>query len=85
MGCPCLRRAAISLTALSALFPTCLVRRYGLCLAALLLAAVYGPARAAELTPLEQRYLRGMASVIAFARQTGLPLDVVVQPQAADG
>jgi hypothetical protein len=31
----------------------------------------------------EQRWLQGAWPVIAFARQTGLPLDVIVQPQPA--
>lgn len=47
--------------------------------------ALAGTALAADLTPLEQRYLRGMAPVTAFARQLGMPLDIVVQPQDADG
>lgn len=54
-------------------------------LAAALLFAMAGSVLANELTPLEQRYLRGMAPVLAFARQQALALDVVVQPQAADG
>lgn len=41
---------------------------------------------AAELTPLEMRWLQGIAPVIAHARQAlALPLDVVVQPQDAAG
>ena len=40
---------------------------------------------AADLTPTEQRWLRGMAPVLAFARQSELPLDISVQPQPAPG
>jgi hypothetical protein len=36
---------------------------------------------AAELTPAEQRWVNAMAPVVAYARQQGLPLDIVVQPQ----
>ena len=39
-------------------------------------------ARGAELTPTEQRWLQGAWPVIAYARETRLPLDIVVQPQA---
>lgn len=38
-------------------------------------------ALAAELTPTEARWLRGAGPVLSFARQSGMPLDVVVQPQ----
>lgn len=48
------------------------------CLAGLLAA---GACRAAALTPLEQRWLDGMAPVIALARATKFPLDIIVQPQ----
>ena len=40
---------------------------------------------AAELTPTELRWLRGMAPVLAFARQSELPLDISVQPQPTPG
>lgn len=40
---------------------------------------------ATGLTAVESRWLQGMAPVLAYARQTQLPLDIVVQPQAADG
>ena len=36
---------------------------------------------AADLTATERRWLQGMAPVIDFARQAGLALDIVVQPQ----
>lgn len=43
-------------------------------------------ARAADLTPLEMRWLQGIAPVVAHARQAlSLPLDIVVQPQDAPG
>lgn len=40
---------------------------------------------AADLTPTEARWLKGVWPVVAFARQANLPLDVVVQPQPAPG
>ena len=40
---------------------------------------------AAELTPTETRWLRGMWPVVVFAKQSGLALDIVVQPQPAPG
>lgn len=44
------------------------------------------PASAAELTPLETRWLRGVWPVVSHARQQlALPLDIVVQPQDAPG
>ncbi|HEY2559310.1 MAG TPA: hypothetical protein VGI48_06340 [Caldimonas sp.] len=49
-------------------------------LGALLLSTA---ARAAELTALETRWLEGIWPVIRFARETRLPLDVIVQPQDA--
>jgi hypothetical protein len=49
-------------------------------LGALLLSTA---ARAAELTALETRWLEGLWPVIRFARETRLPLDVIVQPQDA--
>ncbi|SEL73237.1 hypothetical protein SAMN05216359_11532 [Roseateles sp. YR242] len=41
------------------------------------------PAQAAGLSPLEQRWVNGMAPVIVQARQSGLPLDVAVRPEDA--
>ncbi len=38
---------------------------------------------AADLTPLEQRWVDGMSPVIREARSSGLPLDVAVRPQAS--
>jgi hypothetical protein len=38
-----------------------------------------------RLTPTEQRWLQGAWPVISFAHQTGVPLDVIVQPQPAPG
>lgn len=43
------------------------------------------PDRAADLLPLEQRWLQGIAPVLAFARATGYPLDIIVQPQDTPG
>ena len=40
---------------------------------------------AADLTPLENRWIRGVWPVVAFARAEGLPLDVIVQPQPTPG
>ena len=40
---------------------------------------------ASELTATESRWLRGVWPVVSFARQAQLPLDIVVQPQAAPG
>lgn len=44
-----------------------------------------GAGRAAELTPTEQRWLRGVWPVVAQAREQKLPLDIVVQPQPTPG
>ena len=41
--------------------------------------------RAAELTATESRWLQGAWPVVEFARRTGLPLDIVVQPQPTPG
>ena len=41
--------------------------------------------RTVNLQPLEQRWLQGIAPVLAFARATGYPLDVIVQPQDTPG
>lgn len=43
------------------------------------------PARAVELSATETRWLRAAAPVIAYARESGLALDIVVQPQPAAG
>ncbi len=40
---------------------------------------------ASDLTPTEKRWLQGAWPVVVFARQSGLPLDIVVQPQPAPG
>ena len=40
---------------------------------------------AAELTPTETRWLKGAWPVVTYAREAGLPLDIVVQPQATPG
>lgn len=40
---------------------------------------------AAELTPIEARWLQGAAPVVAFAKEQKMPLDIVVQPQDAPG
>ncbi len=45
----------------------------------------WAPARGADLTALETRWLHGGWPVIAFARASGLPLDIVVQPQPTPG
>ena len=48
-----------------------------------LLLALLAPlsCAASDLTPEERRWLQGAAPVLSFARSTGLPLDVIVQPQ----
>jgi hypothetical protein len=51
-------------------------------LLALLALAV---ARGAELNGTETRWLRGALPVLQHAKASGLPLDIVVQPQAAPG
>jgi hypothetical protein len=55
------------------------------CLALLLSLVALAGARAADLTPTETRWLRGAWPVVAEARARRLPVDVVVQPQAAPG
>ena len=40
---------------------------------------------AADLTDTEQRWLNGIWPVVAYARETKLPLDIVVQPQPTPG
>ncbi|HEY8878763.1 MAG TPA: hypothetical protein VIN03_14440 [Roseateles sp.] len=53
---------------------------------ALVAAALSQTAQAADLTPLEMRWLQGIAPVVGHARQAlALPLDIVVQPQDAPG
>ena len=55
----------------------------GSVLFAALLSAPACPA--ADLTATEKRWLKGTWPVLEFGRQTGLPLDIVVQPQPAPG
>lgn len=43
------------------------------------------PAGAADLTATETRWLQGTWPVLRFARDAGLPVDIVVQPQPAAG
>lgn len=53
---------------------------------ALVCVALSHTAHAADLTPLEMRWLQGVAPVVGHARQAlALPLDIVVQPQDAPG
>jgi hypothetical protein len=54
-------------------------------LAAAWCVGVASASAAADLTPLEQRWLRGVWPVLQHAKASGLPLDVVVQPQDAQG
>ncbi len=52
----------------------------------LLIGCLLGsPARAAELSAVETRWLQAAGPVIADARKLGLPLDIVVQPQPTAG
>jgi len=51
----------------------------------LLLLAAPALASAAQLTELETRWLQAGAPVLAYAKQLQLPVDIVVQPQAAPG
>jgi hypothetical protein len=53
--------------------------------AAVVLAGLSWASGAAELTALEQRWLRGAWPVLQHAKASGLPIDVVVQPQDASG
>lgn len=55
-----------------------MVRRIAAAAAALLLGAA---ATAAELSAIEQRWLRGAWPVVTWAKAERLPLDIVVQPQ----
>jgi len=53
---------------------------------AAVLAAMTGHASlAAELTSTESRWLKGSWPVIVYAKQAGMPLDIVVQPQPTPG
>lgn len=52
------------------------------CLAALVSGA---SASAADLTDTERRWLQGVWPVVVYARETKLPLDIVVQPQPTPG
>jgi hypothetical protein len=46
----------------------------------------FGPAGAAvDLTPAERAWLEAARPVLAYARQQGLPLDIIVQPQPTPG
>jgi hypothetical protein len=54
----------------------------------ILLASLYlvsATATAAELTVLEQRWLRAAAPVLAYSQQIKLPIDIIVQPQPRPG
>lgn len=55
------------------------------CFLFILIGMAAGPGRAAGVTPSEARWLQGAWPVLLFARDAGLPLDIVVQPQPADG
>lgn len=43
------------------------------------------PCCAAEFTPTETRWLASAWPVVVYARRTGLPIDIIVQPQATPG
>ena len=66
-----------------------MVGRPSVSLAAWMLAAATSfaapPCRSADLTPTETRWLEGAWPVVSYAKQTGMPLDIVVQPQPSDG
>ncbi len=53
----------------------------------LLAALCFAPAaaRAADLTPLETRWLSAAAPVLAYAQRLALPIDILVQPRARPG
>ena len=53
--------------------------------AGVVLAWASGQSAAADLSPTEQRWLRGGWPVVAWAKAAGMPLDIVVQPQPAPG
>lgn len=55
------------------------------CLAPLLFCLLSARAPAAELTPLEQRWIHGVWPVVAALREQQWPVDIVVQPQDAPG
>jgi hypothetical protein len=62
------------------------VRQFLLALVVFFAAAPSAPScLAAELTATETRWLQGAWPVVEFARQTDLPLDIVVQPQPTPG
>lgn len=63
-----------------------MLRRFVSTALALLAAALTPTVHAADLTPLETRWLQGIWPVVEQARQAlSLPLDLVVQPQDAPG
>lgn len=47
--------------------------------------AAGGPASAVDLMPIERTWLDVAVPVLRFAREQALPLDIIVQPQAAPG
>ena len=49
---------------------------------ALLLSCIAGGACAAQLTPLETRWLNAATPVLDYAKTLRLPIDIIVQPQA---
>ena len=53
--------------------------------AALAAATLSLPAQAAQLTAHESRWLRAAAPVLDYAKSIDLPVDIIVQPQAAAG
>jgi len=63
--------------------PAASLRNPGAFFAAMLLASA--SSLAADLTPLETRWVQGFWPVVVYAQKAGLPLDVVVQPQATPG
>jgi hypothetical protein len=65
--------------------PTTTLRRFVGLVLALTASATWLTARAADLTSTEQRWLQGAWPVVQHAKQQQLPLDIVVQPQAAPG
>jgi hypothetical protein len=52
---------------------------------ALSLLSQAAPAAAADLTVLEQRWLRAAAPVLAYSQRLNLPIDIIVQPRARAG
>jgi hypothetical protein len=65
--------------------PSFTFRRFVGLVLALTASATWLTARAADLTPTEQRWLQGAWPVVQHAKQHQLPLDIVVQPQDAPG